>query len=225
LIEDAAQAHGADWNGLRAGSVGDAAAFSFFPGKNLGALGDAGAATTNSTSLAERMRLLRDHGRETKDRHSELGTNARLDTLQAALLSVKLRRLEAWNQDRRRHAAAYDAAFSELDSIEPIRILPQARAVFHQYVLRVAERDRVREGLSEAGIATGIHYPIPLSRQPALAGLADPDAFPNADLLAGSCLSLPMFPELSDGQRERVVAELAAQSEACARAAAGGMAA
>jgi dTDP-4-amino-4,6-dideoxygalactose transaminase len=207
LIEDAAQAHGAEWRGRRAGSVGDAATFSFFPGKNLGALGDAGGVTTNDESLAARVRKLRDHGRVDKYRHDLVGMNGRLDTLQAALLHAKLRHLDHWNEGRRRHAAAYDAAFAEVEGVEPIHVRDGALAVYHQYVVRLEDRDAARDALSEQGIETGVHYPIPLHRQPALEGLVDGD-FPAADALASRVLSLPVFPELTTEQRDSVVAAL-----------------
>jgi dTDP-4-amino-4,6-dideoxygalactose transaminase len=204
LIEDAAQAHGARWQKRRAGSVGDAATFSFFPGKNLGALGDAGAVTTNDGELAAKIRKLRDHGRVDKYRHDELGTNARLDTLQAALLAVKLPHLDGWNAARRRHAVAYDAAFKSIDGVEAIRVHEAAKAVYHQYVIRVAERDQARAALIEQGIGAAVHYPIPLHLQPALAGIVSGE-FPVAETLAAEVLSVPVFPELTDEQRNRVV--------------------
>ena len=204
LIEDAAQAHGARWRSRRAGSVGDAATFSFFPGKNLGALGDAGAVTTNNGELAAKIRKLRDHGRADKYRHDELGTNARLDTLQAALLAVKLPHLDGWNASRRRHAVAYDAAFKSIDGVRSIGVHEAAEAVYHQYVIRIAERDQARASLIEQGIEAAVHYPIPLHLQPALAGTVS-GAFPAAQTLAGEVLSLPVFPELTEEQQDRVV--------------------
>ncbi|HEY7437999.1 MAG TPA: DegT/DnrJ/EryC1/StrS family aminotransferase [Acidimicrobiia bacterium] len=212
LIEDAAQAHGADWDGGRVGSLGDAAAFSFFPGKNLGALGDGGALTTSDPELARRARSLRDHGRVDKYRHDELGTNARLDTLQAAVLMTKLRHLDDWNEARRRHAHAYDAAFETLEGVEPMRVDAAARSVYHQYVVRVADRDAAVEALRRNGIAAGVHYPIPLHRQPALADRHGELNLPGAETLADEVLSLPVYPELSDGQRDEVVAALSAHA-------------
>jgi dTDP-4-amino-4,6-dideoxygalactose transaminase len=203
LIEDAAQAHGAAWRGRRVGSVGDAATFSFFPGKNLGALGDAGAVTTRDGELADRVRLLRNHGRVDKYEHLVVGTNARLDTLQAAVLAAKLEHLDRWNAARRRHAATYDEVFAAIDGVAPIRVHEDAEAVYHQYVVRVGKRDHVRAALARHDIASGVHYPVPLHRQPALAGTAE-GAFPAADDLAGSVLSLPMFPELSEAQIRQV---------------------
>jgi dTDP-4-amino-4,6-dideoxygalactose transaminase len=209
LLEDAAQAHGATWRGRGAGSIGDAATFSFFPGKNLGALGDAGCVTTNDEALAARIRKLRDHGRMDKYRHDEIGTNARLDTLQAAVLTVKLLHLDEWNEARRLHAAAYDRGFGPVDGVEPIRVLDDARAVYHQYVVRVADRDGAREALAEQGIAAAVHYPVPLHHQPALKGRFE-GSFPAAERLAETVLSLPVFPELTEEDRSAVVAALSA---------------
>ncbi len=209
LVEDAAQAHGAAWRGRRAGSVGDASTFSFFPGKNLGALGDAGAVTTGDEAFAAKVRKLRDHGRVDKYRHDIVGTNARLDTLQAAALHAKLPHLDDWNEGRRRHAAAYDAAFADVAGVKPIRLHQDATGVYHQYVVRLDDRDGARAALAEQGVETGVHYPVPLHRQPALADLGGGD-FPAAEALAAEVLSLPVFPELTDDQRKSVVAALAA---------------
>jgi dTDP-4-amino-4,6-dideoxygalactose transaminase len=203
LLEDAAQAHGARWRARRAGSIGDASTFSFFPGKNLGAFGDAGCVTTNDESLSRRIRKLRDHGRIDKYRHDEVGTNARLDTLQAAVLLAKLPHLDAWNEQRRRHAAAYDRAFASAVGVEPIRIAEGALPAYHQYVVRLADRDSARDALAKQGISTGVHYPVPLNRQPALEDLVS-GGFPAAESLAREVLSLPVFPELSDEQRDSV---------------------
>jgi dTDP-4-amino-4,6-dideoxygalactose transaminase len=207
LLEDAAQAHGARWDGTRAGSVGDAAAFSFFPGKNLGALGDAGAITTNDAQLADRLRRLRDHGRLDKYRHQTLGVNSRLDSMQAAVLTVKLRHLEGWNDARRGHAAAYDAAFAS-SAVEPIFTDANVVHACHQYVVRTEDRDTAVRRLADHGIATGVHYPIGLHRQPATADLVDPESCPIADRLAATVLSLPVFPELTIGDRGLVAEEL-----------------
>jgi dTDP-4-amino-4,6-dideoxygalactose transaminase len=208
LFEDAAQAHGAAWNGIRVGSLGDAASFSFFPGKNLGALGDAGAITTNREDLASSLRRLRDHGRVDKYRHERLGVNSRLDSLQAAVLSVKLRHLDAWNEVRAANAASYDAAFSGSGVVEPIRQASQATSVFHQYVVQVNEREHLQQRLAAAGYQTGIHYPLALNRQPALSGMVEPDCYPNADRLAARVLSLPVYPELSVERREALIETL-----------------
>jgi dTDP-4-amino-4,6-dideoxygalactose transaminase len=226
LLEDAAQAHGARWRGHRAGSIGDASTFSFFPGKNLGALGDAGCVTTNDETLARQIRKLRDHGRADKYRHDEVGTNARLDTLQAAVLLAKLPHLDAWNEQRRRHAAAYDHAFASAVGVEPIRVAEGALPVHHQYVVRLGDRDGARRALAKLGISTGLHYPVPLHRQPALAGVATGE-YPAADSLAQEVLSLPVFPELSDEQREWVIGGVcglqAAGSNRAGRARAGNL--
>jgi len=209
LLEDAAQAHGALWRGRRAGSVGDAATFSFFPGKNLGALGDAGCITTNDEDLAGRIRKLRDHGRMDKYRHDEVGTNARLDTLQAAVLAVKLPHLERWNEARRTHAAAYDAAFADVADAEPIRVEEGSVSVYHQYVVRIGnDRDGARVALADRGISTGVHYPVPLHLQPALQHIVG-GRYPAAEALAEEVLSLPIFPELTAAQRGDVVDGLA----------------
>jgi dTDP-4-amino-4,6-dideoxygalactose transaminase len=212
LLDDSAQAHGARWRGRRAGSVGDAATFSFFPGKNLGALGDAGCVTTNDGDLATRIRKLRDHGRMDKYRHDEIGTNARLDTIQAAVLAAKLPHLEDWNEGRRRHAVAYDRAFESIDSVSPIRIAEGALPVYHQYVVRLPDREATRAELAERGITAAVHYPVPLHRQPALEGLGGGD-FPVSESLAREVLSLPVFPELTEDQRASVVAGVAASIE------------
>ena len=200
VVEDACQAHGAEDRGLRAGSVGDAAAFSFYVSKNLGAYGDAGAVTTNSRAIAEQVRRLRDHGSLHKYEHEEFGLNSRLDELQAAVLRVKLRYLEAWNAQRIAAAARYDEVLAELDVVLP-RVRSGARHVFHLYVIQTDERDRVRESLEARGVATGIHYPIPIHRQAAcqdagrIHGRLDV-----TDGLAGRILSLPIYAEIESEQ-------------------------
>lgn len=210
LIEDACQAHGASRNGLVAGTVGDAAAFSFSPGKNLGALGDGGALTTSRAYIAERVSRMRDHGRLERYVHREVGENSRLDAIQAAVLRVKLRHLEAWNEARRGHAEAYDTAFDE-QGIGHIRQAHGARSVFHRYVLLCDERDALAAALTELGIATAVHYPLALHRQPALAGrvrtLTPPVC---AEAIAARCLSIPVFPELDKSRRRAIVDGIAA---------------
>jgi dTDP-4-amino-4,6-dideoxygalactose transaminase len=208
LLEDAAQAHGARWLDRRAGSAGDAATFSFYPGKNLGAFGDAGCVTTDDDALAARIRKLRDHGRRDHYLHDEVGTNARIDTIQAAVLATKLSHLESWNEARRRHARAYDARFADVAEVEPILVADGALPIYHQYVVRLSARDAARAALAEAGIATGVHYPIPLHRQPALAEMSGCE-LPAADRLAAEVLSLPVFPELADADRDFVAETLA----------------
>ncbi|MGA8575350.1 MAG: DegT/DnrJ/EryC1/StrS family aminotransferase [Candidatus Cybelea sp.] len=209
VIEDACQAHGARWNGRRAGSFGDVAAFSFYPGKNLGAYGDGGAIVTSDAALAQRLRLLRDFGQRKKYEHLIKGGNCRLDSIQAAVLDVKLRRLDAWNEARRRHAAAYDARLSKIGIKPPVRLAEESH-VYHLYVIEVEHRERVATMLRERGIATGIHYPIPIHLQPAYAELGlGRGAFPRTERSAERVLSLPMFPELTDEQIELVADALA----------------
>ena len=200
LIEDAAQAHGATWNGARAGSFGDAACFSFYPGKNLGAFGDAGAVVTDDTRLAETVRSMADHGRaaESKHVHPIVGRNSRLDALQAAVLTIKLGRLEAWNERRRAAMASY------IRYLDPARIgtIEQevlGRSAHHLHVVRVRGRDRVRERLDRSGIDTGIHYPIACHQQEGFLRYAD-RPLPNAERAAGEILSLPMSPHLGEDQ-------------------------
>jgi len=211
LVEDAAQAHGASAAGLRAGSVGDLATFSFFPGKNLGALGDAGAITTGSEEIDRRSRLLRNHGSASKYQHESIGTNARIDTLQAALLSVKLVHLERWNDARRTLARAYDEALAPVEGIDPIEIAPQRTSSFHLYTLRAANRDALQAQLADRGIASAVHYPVPVHRQPAMAGIAGSVDLPNAQRLSETVLSIPLYPEMSAAQQGEVVAALTEQ--------------
>jgi len=207
VLEDAAQAHGATWNGKRAGSMGDIAAFSFYPGKNLGAYGDAGAVTTNDAALAERIRMLANHGRLTKYEHQMEGCNHRLDGIQAAVLRVKLRHLEQWNEKRRRHAGLYDRYFTDNESIVPVRELPGAKSIYHLYVVQVGNRDEARKKLAEAGVDSGIHYPVPLHMQPAYRHLQiKPGSFPVTEAAARRLISLPMFAELSEAMVEHVAA-------------------
>ena len=211
VIEDAAQAHGAEYNGKRVGSWGDAATFSFYPAKNLGACGDGGAVVTNDEQLAVSARMLRNHGRTDKYLHEYVGVNSRLDTLQAAILGVKLTRLEEWNRMRRTVAAKYDAALGEFTGLTLPVEMPGGKHVYHLYVVRTDRRDELRQYLSKNGIGVGIHYPIPLHLQPALQSLGyGPGDFPVAEQLADSILSIPMYPEMQDAQLVRVVQTLAA---------------
>ena len=206
VVEDAAQAHGAEYQGKRAGSWGDAAAFSFYPAKNLGAYGDAGAVVTKDGGLAATVRMMRDHGRTDKYRHEYVGGNSRLDTLQAAVLGVKLGYMEEWNAARRAVAAKYDAALGEFPWLTLPARMSGGRHVYHLYVIQTGRREELRQHLSANGIGVGIHYPLPLHLQPAFRslgyGLGD---FPVAERLAGAILSIPMYPELSDAQLGRVV--------------------
>ncbi len=201
VIDDSAQAHGARYKGRRVGSLGDVSTFSFYPGKNLGAFGDAGAVTTNSDDVDERIRLLADHGRLEKYEHLVEGWNSRLDTVHAAVLDAKLRHLDQWNASRRRIADQYSELLADVPEVEIPEVTAGAEPVRHLYVIAVEERDRLRQHLAEQGIATGIHYPIPLHLQPAYRhlGYARGD-FPVAEWLAPRILSLPIYPELPDDQ-------------------------
>jgi dTDP-4-amino-4,6-dideoxygalactose transaminase len=209
VIEDAAQAHGARYDGRGAGSFGDVGCFSFYPGKNLGAYGDGGAIVTDDAALFDRMQLLRDFGQRKKYEHLIKGDNCRLDSLQAAVLDVKLRHLDDWNEARRRHARAYDERLNEIGIAPPLRLHDEGH-VYHLYVIEVERRDLVQASLSERGISTGIHYPIPIHLQPAYAELGlGAGTFERTERSAGRLLSLPMFAELTDEQIDLVVDALA----------------
>jgi len=209
IVEDACQAHGARYRGARCGTFGHAAAFSFYPGKNLGAMGEAGAITTADAAVAERCRVLRDHGQQERYIHiTGEGSNARLDALQAAVLSAKLQRLEAWNEARRRVAAWYASRLEGLGVTLP-QEMPWAAHVYHLYVVLLDERDRVRSALDRAGVQTGLHYPVPLHLQGAYASLGHRSGdFPVSERVANHGLSLPMFPHLTETQVDTVVAVL-----------------
>ena len=205
VIEDASQAHGARWNGRRVGTFGDAGCFSFYPGKNLGAYGDAGAVVTDDAELADKLRLLRDFGQRRKNEHLLKAGNCRLDTIQAAVLDVKLRHLDRWNEARRRNARAYDAKLAQI-GIAPPPCLHDEGHVYHLYVIEVGNRADVQSALAESGIATGIHYPIPIHLQPAYRELGlGPGSFPRTERSAQRILSLPMFAELTEEQIDLVV--------------------
>jgi dTDP-4-amino-4,6-dideoxygalactose transaminase len=207
IVEDACQAHGAAYKGRPAGSLGHTAAFSFYPGKNLGALGDGGAVTTNDAAAAETVRLYRNHGQEDKFTHRVVGYCDRLHNLQAALLLVKLDRLAAWNAARRAAARDYDSALSGRHAVTVTQLVDGAEAVYHLYVVSVDDRDGVRERLGERGVESGIHYPVPLHLQPAYEELGyAPGDFPVAEGRAARIVSLPMFPEISGEQVAYVVA-------------------
>lgn len=209
VVEDACQAHGAEYKGRRAGTMGDAAAFSFYPGKNLGAFGEAGAITTNDAALAERMRVLRDHGQAAKYHHDLIGWNGRMDGIQGAVLKVKLKTLEQGNAARRAHAALYTKLLAGFEDVITPVVAPYSLPVFHLYVVRVQNRDQVLKSLGERGVSCGIHYPKPIHLQKAYAGLGlGEGSFPVTERTAGELLSLPMFPELTVAQIEKVVAEL-----------------
>jgi dTDP-4-amino-4,6-dideoxygalactose transaminase len=205
IIEDAAQAHGTARDGVHVGGSGRLTCFSFYPGKNLGAYGDAGAVTCNDPIYAERLRLLRDHGSPAKYVHVIVGTNSRLDTIQAAVLSVKLRRLREWNALRVQHAKAYVARLRN-KSIQLPEVPPDGEHNFHLFVIRVKNRDALRQQLHTLGIETGIHYPVPLHLTPAYEELGYPrrGSLPVSEALAREILSLPMYPELSNSQIESV---------------------
>lgn len=223
VIEDACQAHGAEYfsraeqRWQRAGSVGQAAAFSFYPGKNLGACGEAGAVTTNDPAIAERVKKLRDHGQSRKYIHELEGYNARLDAIQAAFLGVKLARLPEWNAGRRARAAEYRRLFASGQSaVEGASVIAPyepdwSRAIYHLYVIRVSKRDALVEHLRAAGIGTGLHYPVPLHVQEAHRGLGyRPGDFPISERLADEIVSLPMYPNLTPEQQARVAAAVTA---------------
>jgi dTDP-4-amino-4,6-dideoxygalactose transaminase len=222
VIEDAAQAHGAEWDGRRAGSYGEAACFSFYPGKNLGASGDAGAVVTSRPELADRIRSLANHGRShgaSHYHHDYIGTNSRLDALQAILLSGKLARLDTWTERRIALAARYRDRLSGIEFIgtglKLTDVAPLARHVYHLLVMRVTQRDSVRAELSRRGIQTGVHYPVPCHLQPPLRRFSD-RPLPVAEQAAGQLLSLPMFPHLTDSQVDFVCDALGAALRATA---------
>jgi dTDP-4-amino-4,6-dideoxygalactose transaminase len=215
VIEDACQAHGAEYKGRRAGSIGDFGCFSFYPGKNLGAYGEGGAVTTNDAGAAHTVRTLRDWGAERKYHHVLKGFNYRLDELQAAILRVKLRHLEDWTEARRAHAARYATLLAGGPVATPTE-LPYARHVYHVYAVRTAggaARAALQQALGAAGIGSGIHYPIPVHLQPAYADLGyGPGAFPVAEAAADQVLSLPMYAELEAGQMQEVAGAIAAEA-------------
>jgi dTDP-4-amino-4,6-dideoxygalactose transaminase len=206
VIEDAAQAHGASQGTVPVGSFGKAAALSFYPGKNLGAYGDAGAVLTNSAALARKVRLLGDHGSEQKYVHAELGFNSRMDSLQAVVLRAKLRRLADWNEQRCRAANRYHELLGELEDVVLPRTAPGNLHVWHLYVVQVPRRDHVLEVLHEQGVGAGIHYPVPLHLQPAFRQLGHgPGDFPVAEAAASRLLSLPLYPHITSEQQGAVV--------------------
>ena len=220
LIEDAAQAWGAEWQGVKAGSLGDIAAFSFYPTKTLSAAGDAGMVTTNSEELAERVKMLRQHGMRRRYHHDEIGWNARLDGIQAAILNVKLKYIEGWNRGRRTVAKRYHALFHAAGLAEsglypthgivlPHEV-PGSRHIWHQYVIRTTRRDALREFLTARKIGSEIYYPVPLHLQEALKSLSYAEgSFPEAERAAREVLALPIFPELREDEQQTVVAAIA----------------
>ena len=213
VVEDACQAHGATYKGRTCGGMGVAAAFSFYPGKNLGALGDGGAVTTGAADVYDTVKLLRNHGEFPKSVHSAVGYCDRLHNLQAGFLAAKLPHLPAWNEARRRAAARYDELLAGVEGVTPIAVRDDVMPVRHLYVVLVDERDAVRAGLDAAGVQSGVHYPTPLHLTPAYAhlGYARGD-FPVAEAMAPRLLSLPLFPEITGAQIERVVECLSVQT-------------
>jgi dTDP-4-amino-4,6-dideoxygalactose transaminase len=209
VVEDACQAHGARFQGRPCGSMGLTAAFSFYPGKNLGALGDGGAVTTSSDQAGRTVRLLRNHGELTKSVHEAVGYCNRLHNLQAGFLAKKLPHLAGWNEARRSAAARYDAAIEGHEALKSVAQRDDVESVFHLYVIQAPARDAVREKLAADGVQSGIHYPVPLHLTPAYAGLGyGRGDFPVAEAMADRILSLPMFPQLTAGQQEYVVERL-----------------
>ena len=216
VIEDACQAHGAEYfsrkqnRWMKAGSMGRAAAFSFYPGKNLGACGEAGAVTTNDAGLAKKISMLRDHGQAKKYYHDVEGYNGRLDAIQAGLLHAKLAHLAKWNAQRRERAAEYNRLLAAADEAVVLPFEPSwSRAVYHLYVIRTEDREGMMSHLKKAGIGTGIHYPIPLHLQKAYASLQYRlGDFPVTEKAAAEIVSLPMFPQLTAEQQARVVEEI-----------------
>ena len=209
VVEDACQAHGAEYKGRKAGSMGNTGCFSFYPGKNLGAYGEGGAIVTNDDALAAKMRMFRDHGQAKKYYHDIIGWNARLDGIQGAVLNVKLKYLNSWNDARRKHAKNYTAGLSAVkDMILPLEA-DYARHVFHIYAIRVKDRDKLMAFLGEKGISCGIHYPVPVHLQNAYSFLGKgKGSYPVAEKCAEQYLSLPMFAELSDEQVDYVVQQI-----------------
>ncbi|PSH04911.1 MAG: transcriptional regulator [Acidobacteria bacterium] len=221
IVEDAAQAFGATWKGRHAGTFGRSAAFSFYPTKNLSAFGDAGAATTTDLDVGEHMKRLRNHGAARRYYHEEIGWNARMDAIQGAVLCIKLRYIEQWNQRRRELAAAYDhllrqagltnarGTSTSVDASRPLALpatAPEAKHIFHQYVVRAHRRDQLREFLQEHKIGCEIYYPVPLHLQQCFAGLGyRPGDFPEAERACAEVLALPIFPELMEAEQQQVV--------------------
>src|SRR5437660_3505308 len=217
VIEDAAQAHGAKYKGQGAGTMGDVGCFSFYPGKNLGAFGEAGAVVTESTELQEKIRVLRDHGQIRKYRHSMIGWNCRMDGIQAAVLSVKLRHLDRGNTLRRRHARQYNHDFEQVEEVIRPFAAPYAEHVYHLYPIRVRERDEVMWRLQQKGIQCGVHYPVPIHLQKAYRSLGyEAGRFPVSEGTALEFISLPMFPELTSAQIGMVALGLTEAVQSCA---------
>lgn len=212
VFEDACQAHGATYRGKRAGDLADGAAFSFYPGKNLGAYGEGGAVVVNDPGIADRLKMLREHGSRRKYHHEIVGWNERMDGIQGAVLNVKLPYLDQWNARRREHTAAYRAAFK--GKVQMISERAYGESVYHLFVIRSTKRDALQAYLNEQDIQTNIHYPVPIHMQPAYAKHWKQGAFPVAELLAQEILSLPMYPEMTDEQRDYVIQKVLDSSKA-----------
>jgi dTDP-4-amino-4,6-dideoxygalactose transaminase len=205
VIEDACQAHGAKYKNKEAGSMGAAGCFSFYPGKNLGAYGEGGAVVTQDEQIANKIRMIRDHGQNKKYFHSMEGYNGRLDAIQAAVLRVKLKRLAAWNQSRNDNAAYYNELLADVPGVEFAKVADYVESVYHLYVIMVDERDALQQFLDDKGIASGLHYPLPLHLQKAYEHLGYKEGdFPITEGIAQRLLSLPMYPELTRDQIEYV---------------------
>jgi len=209
MIEDACQAHGAEYKGKKAGSIGNTGAFSFYPGKNLGAYGEAGAVVTNDDAIVEKMRMFRDHGQAKKYYHGMIGWNARMDGIQGAVLHVKLKYLQGWNDSRRKNAQKYSELLSAVKDVMPPRQAEYAKHIYHIYAIRIKQREKLMAHLTAKGIACGIHYPIPLHLQDAYRFLnLGVGSFPIAEKCAAEYLSLPMYPELTSEQINYVAKEI-----------------
>jgi len=212
VIEDACQAHGAEYKGRRVGGLGDLGCFSFYPGKNLGAYGEGGIVVSSNPDYLRTIRMLRDWGQEKKYHHVLRGYNYRMEGIQGAILRVKLRHLEAWTEARRAHAARYDALLAG-SAVETPLAMPYARHVYHIYAIRASRRDALQQALTAEQIQTGIHYPIPVHLQPAYADPAFPrESLPHAERAASQVLSLPMFAEMTEAQVDKICAAVRAAS-------------
>jgi dTDP-4-amino-4,6-dideoxygalactose transaminase len=208
VIEDAAQAHGAEYKGRRIGSIGDLGCFSFYPGKNLGAYGEGGMVVTDNPEYACTIRMLRDWGQERKYHHVLKGYNYRMEGMQGAILRVKLRHLDAWTEARRAHAARYDELLRD-SGVQTPTVISHSRHVYHVYAIRAPQRDALQGAMHEGGIQTGIHYPVPVHLQPAYADLGDQAGdFPCSETAAREVLSLPMYPELTNESQALVASQV-----------------
>ena len=216
ILEDACQAHGAEYKGRRTGCLGDAACFSFYPGKNLGAYGEAGGVVTNDERLAGTIRMLRDHGQSRKYYHQVVGMNGRMDGIQGAVLSAKLKHLHSWNEVRRLHAASYQGLLEAVPGITVSKEMPYARHVYHVFAVRSPEREGLKQALSNSGIECGVHYPVPIHLQQAYAFRGEGvGSFPVAERVATELLSLPMFPELTTEQVSFICGEIKRNVQVC----------